>query len=357
MEKINIKSSIGVAALCVVGLLGLRDTGIFVTSHTTTLNSGNKLSFEVEEKANIIEIKEQGYIVQKGEAKVTVPKNKIIKVDGKAQNYIVKANAALMANDKVVRNLFLGEKVTLVEDRGEEFVVKAEDGATGLVAVANLEAADNAHITKGVAKKAQTLKNEGKEFKVEKDQVLSIVSFENNNFIVINDAWETFPIPVDQVLLDGKDVPVAEQVTEPKEEKVEEKKAPVNLENVNNEKAKKVIKSAGNKMGVKYVYGATGTDGYDCSGLVYAIYKTELGINVPRTSKSQSQYGTQVDRSQLQPGDLVFFNTTGKGVSHVGIYIGDNNFIHASSGQKKVVKNSLDDKYYNQRYVNATRVL
>lgn len=353
MEKRNIKGTVGVAALCVVGLLGLRDTGIFVTSHTTTLYSGNKLSFNVEEKADIIDIKEDGFVVKKGDAKVTVPKNKIIKVDGKPQNYIVKSNAALMANGKVVRNLFLGEEVTLVEDRGEEYVVKAEDGATGLVAVSNLEAADNAQVTKGVAKKAVTLKNGEKEFAVKKDQELNIVSFENNNFIVINDAWETFPIPAEDVLLDGKEIPKAEPV-----EKAEEKEAPkADAADTNNATAKKAIASAEKKMGSTYIYGATGNGGYDCSGLVYAVYKNELGINVPRTSRDQSRYGTQVKRSDLQPGDLVFFNTTGKGVSHVGIYIGNNNFIHASSGQKKVVQNSLSDKYYNQRYVNATRVL
>ena len=110
-------------------------------------------------------------------------------------------------------------------------------------------------------------------------------------------------------------------------------------------------------MGSPYVWGATGDGGYDCSGLVYAIYVNELGISLPRTSSAQSQVGAQVDRSQLQPGDLIFFNTTGKGVSHVGIYIGDDTFIHANSGSGRVKQNKLSEKYYNSRFVNATRVL
>ena len=148
------------------------------------------------------------------------------------------------------------------------------------------------------------------------------------------------------------------KTSEKQEEKKEVKVEPeVNLADVNNDTAKKVIRSAQSKMGTPYVYGATGSEGFDCSGLVYAIYKNELGINLPRTSISQSSFGKQVARENLQPGDLVFFNTTGSGVSHVGIYIGNNNFIHASSGKKEVTQNSLNDKYYNERYVTGTRVL
>ena len=84
--------------------------------------------------------------------------------------------------------------------------------------------------------------------------------------------------------------------------------------------AQAVVYSASNKLGAPYIYGSTGSTGYDCSGLVYAVYKNELGVNLPRTSMEQSKYGKQVSRNELQPGDLVFFNTRGSGVSHVGIY-------------------------------------
>ena len=121
--------------------------------------------------------------------------------------------------------------------------------------------------------------------------------------------------------------------------------------------AKEAINLALDKLGSTYVYGDTGKDGYDCSGLIYAVYKNQLGINLPRTSSEQSQYGKQVSRSDLQAGDLIFFNTSGNGVSHVGIYMGNGEFVHASSGQKKVVVSKLSENYYDTRYVNATRVL
>jgi len=121
--------------------------------------------------------------------------------------------------------------------------------------------------------------------------------------------------------------------------------------------AAKVISSAEDKLGSTYVYGDTGKAGFDCSGLVYSIYNDELGISIPRSSRTQSTFGQQVSKSDLQEGDLVFFNTTGNGVSHVGIYVGDGKFIHASSGQGKVMTSSLSEEYYQDRYVNATRVL
>ena len=109
------------------------------------------------------------------------------------------------------------------------------------------------------------------------------------------------------------------------------------------------------QLGKKYVWGATGPDSFDCSGLVQYIYKTELGKNIPRTSYEQSKYGEAVNREDLQVGDLVFFDTMNKGkVSHVGMYIGNNEFIHASNKKDGVKKSSLDG-YYDKKYIVARR--
>lgn len=119
----------------------------------------------------------------------------------------------------------------------------------------------------------------------------------------------------------------------------------------------KAAKSAQAKLGKPYVWGATGPNGYDCSGLTYSIYKKELGKNIPRTSKAQSKCGQPIAKQNLQKGDLIFFNTTGKGVSHVGIYIDNNTFIHAASGSRRVKTNKLNERYYASRYVCARRVM
>lgn len=109
-------------------------------------------------------------------------------------------------------------------------------------------------------------------------------------------------------------------------------------------------------IGVRYSYGGTTSRGFDCSGYVRHVFK-ELGItSLDRTSSGMYGQGTAVKKSDLQPGDLVFFNTSGKRVSHVGIYIGSGKFIHASTS-KGVIKTSINDKYYwGNKYVGAKRI-
>lgn len=123
-------------------------------------------------------------------------------------------------------------------------------------------------------------------------------------------------------------------------------------------KGRNIITLAKTKLGKRYVWGAVGQKGtFDCSGLTKYVYK-QNGINIPRTSFNQFKYGKYISRSQLKPGDLVFFDTSRgrKGyVNHVGIYIGNGKFLHASSAKKKVVITSLNAKFYSQRYKGARR--
>ena len=86
----------------------------------------------------------------------------------------------------------------------------------------------------------------------------------------------------------------------------------------------------------------------------------KTGINIPRTSRQQSRYGKLVDRKHLKPGDLIFFDTSRRRrgvINHVGMYIGNNQFIHASSAQKRVVITSLNKAFYSQRFKWARRVV
>ena len=113
-----------------------------------------------------------------------------------------------------------------------------------------------------------------------------------------------------------------------------------------------IIDYAYDFIGTPYVFGANGPNAFDCSGFTKYVF-SHFGIDLSRTSQGQCGDGTRVDRSNLQTGDLVFFNTyTTNG--HVGIYIGDGDFIHASSGGVKV--SSLYVGYYSDRYAGATRV-
>lgn len=120
-------------------------------------------------------------------------------------------------------------------------------------------------------------------------------------------------------------------------------------------KADKIVKKAKSYQGVPYVWGGTSPSGFDCSGFThYVMLKND--IIIPRTASTQYDKGYWVSKSQLKKGDLVFFTTYKTGPSHVGIYIGNNQFIHASSGAGKITISNLSNTYYTQRYLGAKRV-
>ncbi|MCC6864992.1 MAG: C40 family peptidase [Ignavibacteria bacterium] len=105
-----------------------------------------------------------------------------------------------------------------------------------------------------------------------------------------------------------------------------------------------------------YLWGGTTTNGIDCSAFVQRVLKYALGIDIPRTSIMQSTVGDPVERENLQFGDLIFFNTIGRRISHVGIYLGEGVFAHSSSSGG-VKTSSLNEDYYNAKYVTARRVI
>ena len=108
-------------------------------------------------------------------------------------------------------------------------------------------------------------------------------------------------------------------------------------------------------LGITYKYGGTTTKGFDCSGFVGYVFDN-YDIDLPRTSSGMFKKGDKVAKDDLRPGDLVFFNTSGSGVSHVGIYVGDNKFAHASTSKGTRI-DSLSMDYYEKRYVGAKRIL
>lgn len=118
-----------------------------------------------------------------------------------------------------------------------------------------------------------------------------------------------------------------------------------------------IVTEAKKYLGVSYVYGGISPSGFDCSGLVYYVYK-QCGYSITRTASSQNSDGTYVSRDNLQPGDIiVFYNSAMTAIGHVGIYIGDGQFIHASSGSGKVVISDLSSTYYNSHYYSARRIV
>jgi len=121
--------------------------------------------------------------------------------------------------------------------------------------------------------------------------------------------------------------------------------------------ASEMVMQAMGMIGIRYKYGGNEPeDGLDCSGLVRYLFKKVWGAELPRTSEEMSRLGEHVDSRSLQAGDLVFYNTLQRGFSHVGIYLGDNKFVHAPSSGGQVRIESMDVGYWKKRFNGARRI-
>jgi cell wall-associated NlpC family hydrolase len=120
------------------------------------------------------------------------------------------------------------------------------------------------------------------------------------------------------------------------------------------EERQTAIRTAAEWIGTPYCFGGESKDCTDCSGFVMMVFQS-VGVQLPRTAEDQYEFSTKVKRSNLLAGDLVFFKDKKK-VSHVGLYVGNNRFIHASSSQG-VMSSSLDETYFDGRFCGGGRVL
>ena len=123
-----------------------------------------------------------------------------------------------------------------------------------------------------------------------------------------------------------------------------------------NKKIDTVVSAVKAQVGKPYVYGAAGPNSFDCSGLTYYCYK-KAGIYLNRSSRDQASNGKYVSKSNLKPGDLIFFNSGTNTIRHVGMYVGNNKFVHSPSPGKTVRYESLSTSYYVKGYVTARRII
>lgn len=117
---------------------------------------------------------------------------------------------------------------------------------------------------------------------------------------------------------------------------------------------KQATRIALDQLGVPYVYGGASPRGFDCSGLVQFTYQ-QLGFSLPRTVSRLYNYAKPIKRKQLRAGDLIFFNTDGNRISHVGIYFKPHLFIHAPKTGRSVSIENLNNPYWRRRFVSAGR--
>jgi cell wall-associated NlpC family hydrolase len=138
---------------------------------------------------------------------------------------------------------------------------------------------------------------------------------------------------------------------------LQESDKPVSRLHTLTDRASELAMRAMGMLGIQYKYGGnTPESGLDCSGLVHLIFKEAWDKDVPRTAKELSRTGEHVDKADLKPGDLVFYNTLKRSFSHVGIYLGDHKFIHAPSSGGEVRIESMDIGYWKKRFSGARRI-
>ena len=121
--------------------------------------------------------------------------------------------------------------------------------------------------------------------------------------------------------------------------------------------AQDAIDHAMDLIGIRYRRGGSSPEsGFDCSGFVNHVFREGLGLILPRSSREMSKSGEAISRDELRPGDLVFFNTMRNAFSHVGIYLGDNQFVHAPRSGGRVRIEDIRDGYWTKRFNGARRV-
>ena len=131
---------------------------------------------------------------------------------------------------------------------------------------------------------------------------------------------------------------------------------PIVKQSHSKQEADDLLMHAMSLLGLSYRFGGTSTSsGLDCSAFMQYVFRKAWGVNLPRTSAAQFETGTPVQRENLRPGDLVFFSRNKKRIGHVGMYIGNNQFIHAPSTGKNIEIQRLDKPYYVKNYMGARR--
>ena len=246
----------------------------------------------------------------------------------------------------ITTKLYKGDKVEILETSNGWHKIKASNGKIGWVSgdyikVSSGSTSQTSYKATVTADSLNVRKGAGTSYsvitKLSKGTVVDVLESASNGWKKIKTSNGTIGWVSGSYLANG----VVEQPSTPSTNKVQA-----------------VIDLAHKQLGKPYVWGAEGPNSFDCSGLIYYVYKNAAGITLPRTSSAQYSAGVAVSRSNLKEGDLIFSSTDGTGnITHVAIYVGDGQMIHAPRNGKNVEKVSINNSYWNKAYVGARRVL
>ena len=247
----------------------------------------------------------------------------------------------------ITTKLYKGSKVTIIETSNGWHKIKTSNGTIGWVSgsyisVSSGSTSQTSYKATGNATSLNMRKGAGTSYsiitKLSRGTVVEVLESASNGWKKVKTSNGTIGWVSGSYLTTG----VVNEPSKPSTNKVQA-----------------VIDLAHKQLGKPYVWGAEGPNSFDCSGLTYYVYKNAAGITLPRTAAAQyGSAGVYVSRSNLQPGDLIFSSTDGSGrVTHVAIYIGDGQMIHAPRTGKNVEKVSINNSYWSKAYLYAKRVL
>lgn len=342
MQNRKHKLPITFLSICLIGLIGFKDTGIFVKDFISIKEDGTQSSFSEQEKINVLRENGDNYFIEKEGIVYQIPMDVMIRTTKKTQKYEVIKDTYILDKPmgKTIRSLNIGEIVQALNYENDYGLFIAEDGIEGYIRLEDIEEIISETISYGTSNVDKVLQNGKSYYTLVKGEIVAIKDFKDQSYIIIDDKGNEFKANKSFIELRKS------------REKVSRSNVSRRTSSVNS-----VIEAAYNALKTPYVRGGITQKGYDCSGLTYSLYLNQLNIKLNRSSRDQVKNGVEVKKSDLIPGDLVFFRTTGKSIGHVGLYVGDGNMIHASSGRKQVMITGLEETYYKQRYVTARRII
>jgi cell wall-associated NlpC family hydrolase len=345
LQKAKHGHALKLVLLCMLMVVGFKDSGIFVQDYTHILNGVVAAEFKAEEKVEVAKENAGTYFVYKDGTYFEVPKDKMIRTTRQGDKYTVLSETALLAKQdgesEIIRIVTPGEELVLASyDHDFGRFVTTAGLNIGYIKLEKVTASISENISYGISNVSTIVRNEKSLMVLIKGDTVGVVDFIGGKYTLVDSSGLKYSVDKSAVAL----YKTTEQVTR-------------SAERASSDKLTALIKGAYSLMGKPYVYGSAGPNSFDCSGFTYYLYKTQLGITLPRSSYLQPGSGIRIEKSELRPGDLVFFGAAGSRISHVGLYIGDGNMIHASSGKGVIRIDTINSGWYYSRYKSAARVI
>ena len=340
MKNIKHRPYVLLLSLFLISVIGFKDYGVMLKPFVGIDN----VKLAEKEIVNIINEDSNSYIVRKAGKDMRLSKDSLIVTQKDTKMYKVVSFTGISTSKGVDTFDYLlpGETVELLSTNADGSIFVDSRKRIGFVNINDLENVKVENSTDAYSKVNKTLKSGANSLVLKKSDKVSIVDYDGN-FFTLSDGNNKFKAHKNDISFS------------------EVKAEVVNIDRSSysgRSDVQGLIEFAKAQIGKPYLFGSSGPDSFDCSGLVYYCYKTVLGTNIARSSAALVSCGVAVERENLLPGDILLFNTNGKGISHAGIYIGDGKMVHASSGQlMSVVISDIDSGYYLPRFVAARRVI